>query len=267
MTPFTAVSTASAILSLSKRAWKLGIALSKLDQGAELVDTMIKVLTEEVKSLGIECDLVYTELEMDVNKNGAGSSPLLDVDNRVWDCLETQIKETSQTIQELEMFVERVGSQQIGFFGQAQRQWKLDESRQQIISFGMVVCRHTDNLHIISLLIDTIITHLAPGRVDQRLSKKLERLQVVIEKLHKSSRADPQSRLSHTEATLIQCAREVIATGTTLYEASLSPRSFAGGQETASSNIRVVVWVDTLASIRRDQRCLEASDTIPKRPT
>ena len=52
----------------------------------------------------------------------------------------------------------------------------------------------------------------------------------------------------------MQCAREVIVKGTTMYEASLAAESVAGGQGAADRKIRVVEWVSTLESISWDQR-------------
>lgn len=153
--PFTSVGTASAVLALSKAAWKLGISLSKLDQDTKIVDTTIKNLAGEVKSLGIECDLVYAELEEVTSKSETWSPPPYDVDDTIWNCLAAQVEETSRTIQELELFIKRVRGEESSSFGQAQRQRKLDKSRDQIESIRTKVCRHTDNLRTTLLLINT----------------------------------------------------------------------------------------------------------------
>jgi tetratricopeptide (TPR) repeat protein len=89
----------------------------------------------------------------------------------------------------------------------------------------------------------------------------------MVEKLQRSSEANPQSRPSHTEAILMQCAREVIVKGTTMYEASLAAASVAGGQGAANKNIRVAEWVTTLESIRRDQRLSDPSDMVSNVPS
>lgn len=155
VTLFTALGTASAVLALSKAAWKLGSSLSKLDQDSRIVDTTVKNLAGEVKSLGNECDLVYKELEEIVGKSETGSPPPYDVDGRMWNCLATHVEETSRTMQELELFVKSVRGEESSFIGQAQRQWKLDKSKDQIASIRTKVCRHTDNLRITLSLINT----------------------------------------------------------------------------------------------------------------
>ena len=154
VTPLTAVGTASAVLALSKAAWKLGSSLLKLDQDTKFVDTTIKNLAGEVKLLGNECDLIYAELEDVVSKTETGS-PLPDsIDGRMWDCLVTQIEETSQTLQELELFVKSIKGEISNFAGHAQRQKKLDKTKDQIASIRTNVFRHTDNLRTTLLLIN-----------------------------------------------------------------------------------------------------------------
>ena len=151
----TAVGTASAVLELSKAAWKLGIFLSKLGWDTETVDDTLGNLAGEVKSLGNQCDLVYAELEDLLSKSETASPPPYDVDSRIWDCLATQVEETSRTVQELELFVKSVSGEESDFIDQAQRQRKLDQSKDQIACVRTKVCRHTDNLHATLLLIDT----------------------------------------------------------------------------------------------------------------
>ena len=155
VTPLTAVGTASAVIALSKAAWKLGSSLSKLDQDTKIVDATVKNLVGEVRSLGNECDLVYAELEEVVSNSETGSPLPFDVDGSMWNCLVTQVEETSRTMQELELFVKSVGGEESGFIAQAHRQRKLDESKDQIASIRTNVCRHSDNLRTTLLLINT----------------------------------------------------------------------------------------------------------------
>lgn len=149
------MATASAVLALSKAAWKLGSSLSKLDQDTNIIDTTVKNLVGEVKSLGNECDLVYAELEEIVSKSETGSPLPCDLDGRVLDCLVTQVEEAIRTMQELELFVKCVTGEESSFIGQAQRQTKLDKSKDQIASIRTKVCRHTDNLRTTLLLFNT----------------------------------------------------------------------------------------------------------------
>lgn len=158
VTSLTAADMASAVLALSKAAWKLGSCLSKVNQdNIKLVDITVQSLAEEVKSLGNECDLVYAELEDDINRKvEAGSSlPYYGDDSRIWDCLAMQVEEAGRTMQELELFVKNArGEAESSFISQAQRQRKLDESEDQIASIRIKVRRHTDNLRTTLLLIN-----------------------------------------------------------------------------------------------------------------
>lgn len=155
VTPFTAVGTASAVLALSKAAWKLGSTLSNLDQVTNTVDTTVKILAENVKSLGNDCDLVYAELEEVVRKSETGSPPPYDVDGRMWNCLVTQVNETSRTLQELELFVRSFRGKEFDSIGQTERERQLGKSQDQIASIRARICRHSDSLRTMLLLITT----------------------------------------------------------------------------------------------------------------
>ena len=58
-------------------------------------------------------------------------------------------------MQELGLFVKSVREEESSFIGQAQRQKKLDRSKDQIASIRTKICRHTDNLRTTLLLINT----------------------------------------------------------------------------------------------------------------
>lgn len=110
--------------------------------------------------------------------------------------------------------------------------------------------------------------HITPRRADRELAKELDKLQDMVGKLQNSSEANPSPRHSHNDTTLIQCAREVIVKGTTMYETSLAAESIVGGQGGAASrNSRVAEWVSTLESIRQDQRLAGPSDEVPNVPS
>jgi hypothetical protein len=145
--------TASAVLGLSKSAWKLGISLSNLDQDANNVNLAIKSLAGEVKSLGNECDHLYIVLDEVASKSETGPSPAGDVDERIWNCLATQVEETNQTIKELGVFAR--SEEESNFIGQVRRWRKLDNDSDRIADISTKVCRHTDGLHTTLLLINT----------------------------------------------------------------------------------------------------------------
>jgi len=152
-TTFTASGTTSAVLALGKASWRIGIALSNLDEDADIVGVKVKDLSGEVKALGNECDLIYATLE---ELDGAtGPSPMTGVDSAMWDCLGTQVDEACRTVHELELFVRIVKGEETRFIGQAQRSRRLDKSKDRIAETGIRVVRHTNAFRLTLLLIDT----------------------------------------------------------------------------------------------------------------
>jgi hypothetical protein len=154
-TPFTATGTASDILTLSKAAWKLGSSLTKLDQDSKVVESAVKQLADDARSLSTECDLVHAELEEVTNKIETGIPPPYTVDGRIWNCLVEQVEETRISTQELERFVQLFREDKSSVVRQTQNQWRLDEKKVQIAEFRTQLCRHTDNFRTTSLLIKT----------------------------------------------------------------------------------------------------------------
>jgi hypothetical protein len=156
--PLTPVDTASAVLALSKATWRLGTSFSKLTHDAKPVDSALKNLAEDIKSLSTECDLIYAKLD-ELTGRGSNESPLPYVgDGRIFDCLTLQVREASQTIQELEQFV-RSGrmeeTEEVSLVYHPQHLVQLNKSLDQIEEMGNDVRRHTDNLRITLLLIQT----------------------------------------------------------------------------------------------------------------
>ena len=130
------------------------MSLSNLDENAEIVDSGLKNLAGEVKSLGRECDLVYAILEEIIGKSEAGSPLTFGVDDEVWDCLTTQANEACRTVHELELFVKVLRGEETKFIGQAERLRKLDKSKDRIANIRTRIVRHTDNLRLTLILIN-----------------------------------------------------------------------------------------------------------------
>jgi hypothetical protein len=150
--------TASAVLALSKAAWRLGTTLSKLDHDAKPGDSALKNLAGEVKSLSSECDVIYGKLEEVAGKSSNESPPLYDGDGRMWECLATQVRESGQTLQVLELFVRSVRmeeAEETSLVYHPQHLVQLNKSKDQIEAMGTDVRRHTDNLRTTLLLIQT----------------------------------------------------------------------------------------------------------------
>ena len=155
---FVPLDTASAVLALSKAAWRLETSLSKLDHDAKPGDSALKNLAGEVKSLSNESNLIYAKFEEVASGSGNGSPPPYDGDGRMWNCLATQVRESLQTLQELELFVKSVRmeeAEETSIVYHPQHLVQLNKSKDQIEAMGADVHRHTENLRTTLLLIQT----------------------------------------------------------------------------------------------------------------
>ncbi|KAJ9606983.1 hypothetical protein H2200_008994 [Cladophialophora chaetospira] len=262
VTTISAAGIASAVLGLSKAAWKLGTFLSKLEHGFRSSDTTVKSLIEESRSLSNECDLFHAELDEIISRNEIGSFPSQEITRRIWSCVATEVDETSRTLQELEDFVEGFRDEDSDFIGHVQRQEMLDKSKNQIANGCTKVRSHAGAFHNTLSLIHVVFARIATRRDNREIATELEKLRDMVERLQRSLEDSPQSRMSHTEAFLLQCGRQVIAEGKVVYDTNLDAGSISGGQRAASSNIRVAEWVSTLESIRRDEQLSDTSDMV-----
>jgi hypothetical protein len=152
---FATLDTVPSVLALSKATWKLGIALAALDENIETIGFTVNDLTGEVKSLGNVCDQLYSLLEEVTAKSEASFILPPDLDSRLWNCLATQVDETSHEIQELELFVKIVRGEETRFIGQAQRLKNLDKSKNRLASSRTRIGRHTESLRVTTHLINT----------------------------------------------------------------------------------------------------------------
>jgi tetratricopeptide (TPR) repeat protein len=103
-------------------------------------------------------------------------------------------------------------------------------------------------------LMGRTLAHVAPSKAIQNPLKELEKLQDVVESYQKLSETNPDPRLSHTEASLMQCAQEALIQKMSIYEASVAAKPVARYQREGSGRIRISEWVGILESLRRDQQ-------------
>jgi len=152
--PYSVVSSASSFLALGKSAWRIGIALQRLNQNGLIFDIPVRYLTWEVKSLGAECDHVYAELEEVLNTSETGSPYPQDPDNKMWNCLAMQVEEIGRTIQELDQFVGGRRVEETVIVSKAEHQ-RQETNRISIAGIRECLCRQTQALHTTLLLIKT----------------------------------------------------------------------------------------------------------------
>jgi hypothetical protein len=148
------LATSSAVLTLSKAAWSVGLSLSTLNEDADIIGSTVQDLAAEVKSLGVECDQAYTTIGEVVDKKAKSSSSTQSTDDTAWDCLAIQVDDALRMLQELEHFTKIVKGEDTRFIGQAQRLRRLAKSQEKIAHTRSRVTRHTIDLRFTLLLIN-----------------------------------------------------------------------------------------------------------------
>lgn len=149
----TIASAASAVLTLKEAASRLEISISKLDQNNRFVDSTISILTEQVHLLCNSCQNVYAGVD-ELSKRSE-SPPPFGTNTSIWRCLTAQLKETSHTIRESNLFIQSVGEERLDYIGQAQSWRILEETQNQIPKITAKVRRHEENLNNTLILINT----------------------------------------------------------------------------------------------------------------
>ncbi|KAI4260701.1 MAG: hypothetical protein L6R42_003930 [Xanthoria sp. 1 TBL-2021] len=197
------------------------------------------ILAEHVNLLCNSCDIVYASVDEVVKRSGRDSPPTFGTDTSVWRCLTAQLEETNHTIREADLFIQSIGEERFDYIGQAQRWRILEKTQDQIPKITTKVRRHEENLNNTLNLINTLQT---------------------------SSPSDASAVNSNVEATLLQCAHELIVECTALYRSNPAEEYLIESQGAKTSNNRVAEWVSTLESIRRAHRLSDSSNTVSKVP-
>ncbi|CAN9115769.1 unnamed protein product [Alternaria alternata] len=262
----TPVNAASAVIALNKAAWTLSVSLSELDKDAKLGNASLENLTGEVKSLGNECYQIHLKLVEVASKTKIGSPPPYDGDGRMWTCLTTQVEDASQTIHGLESFVKSVRleeAEEASLVFRPQRLVQLNKSKDQIEEMVANVRRHSDNLRTTLLLVHTVLAHLVSVRPERPPASDVVELQHMVTKLQRSSRIGPTWRYSHTEATLMQYAQEVIVKEMKICERNPTVNRTVQALHIESNDDRVPQWAKAIQAIREDQQESRVSSVVP----
>jgi hypothetical protein len=101
-----AISITSSALSISKTAAEIAITLYTFFQDAKKLPKTAEAFAEEVKALGMSCEIVGIRLQRIVQdhetsvQSGLGQPGISPI--QLWKCLETQMSACEKTINELE---------------------------------------------------------------------------------------------------------------------------------------------------------------------
>lgn len=150
----TNLSTAAAVLALGKTAGRVGASLSTLSDHIEIFGFEIEDLAGDVKSLGIECDLIYATLDEAVVQGQTAMTTKQDTETRLWACLGLHVEETAASLRELQMFVNTVREEQVRRNMQTQAPRRLDLCEERIKSLRSRLTRHVDNFRLTLFLVD-----------------------------------------------------------------------------------------------------------------
>jgi hypothetical protein len=148
------VATTSAVLALSKAAWRTGLSLSALNEDADIIDPAVRELAKEVNLLGIECGQAFTTLAGVTDKKLTAPPSIQPADDTPWHCLAIQVDEASRMIQEVEHMINIVRGEDARFIGQAQHLRKLDKIKEKVAHTRIRVTRHIIDLRFTLLLIN-----------------------------------------------------------------------------------------------------------------
>lgn len=256
------VGAVASILQISKNAYQLGKYIHEVYEGAKRIDENVRSLASEVNGLADSCKLVHDELYTVLTRSPSGAAgPLFDNDGRLGRCVDQQVVQCDNTLDELRRVVDVLWPRNGTLYQRVSKQIDLQNSRGQTDEIRKRIRSHTDALHTILLVINIRVSHFASDYTPQQLLGNLDDLKARLMNIE-SKLGGPQGRRHSTgdgNTTLVDVAEETLRSGKTLYE-----KSFAGtvrgndsvmGDEPATTQAGSVGnWVDTVNKLRRVSR-------------
>jgi ankyrin repeat protein len=257
MDPIGAVAS---ILQISKNAYQLAKYIHDVYEGAKRIDENIRSLASEVNGLADSCKLVHDELHTVLTRSPSGAAgPLFDNDGRLGRCVDQQVVQCDNTLDELRRVVDVLWPRNGTLYQRVSKQIDLQNSRTQTNEIRKRIRSHTDALHTILLVINIRVSHFASDYTPQQLLGNLDDLKTRLMSIE-SKLGGTQSRSNSAgdgNTTLVDVAEETLRTGKTLYEKSLvgtvRGNDSVMGDEPAQTGT-VGNWVDTVNKLRRASR-------------
>jgi len=130
--PVTILKTTSAVLDLSKAAWKLENELYRLYKDTQHVDETVRTLEAEIKALANACDLICVQMQPFLGSTVVPSKRQHDQDGRLWQCLSRQVDECNDTLSDLQRVLDSVAEEGTNVFAQMKRQIRLNTNKDNI---------------------------------------------------------------------------------------------------------------------------------------
>jgi hypothetical protein len=163
--PFTAIGTAAAILDLRKAAYKSAEYAIRLYKQSKAIDETYNNLATESQALGRSCELVHDELSPVIKHQGSSQigKPYYDGDGSLWRCIQMEVRNCRETLQELDVVLDEVGCSGKGVLQQASRQVRLDRRDERVKAARTRLQTHTQALHTVLLVVNMYVPDLHTG--------------------------------------------------------------------------------------------------------
>ena len=158
MDPVTITRVASIALSAAKSAWDVGSTLYVFFQKAKRFDRTAQAFADEVKSLGMACEVVSIRLGTlvrDLESRHKGSLHATSQSSQLWRCLENQLSGCQKTIVNLKeaVSVTEQSKEGQGFFIKAIKQIGLNNKAAEIAEARNRIRSHTASLQTVLITI------------------------------------------------------------------------------------------------------------------
>ncbi|KAK5681512.1 hypothetical protein LTS10_006044 [Elasticomyces elasticus] len=259
--PFTALSTAAAALQIGQMAMNMSSYLYKLGKAISKVDQTVSSLATETEALYQACNLISQEIKGVLPDPGLENKRPYDEDGSLWRSVTLHLKDTKVTVGDLQRVVGDDTQQSKDFFQRARKQMHLDKNKDELESIRRRLHTHTQGLQMALQMVNIKIAYLAPKIVTDDLGVKIEDLKTGILNLQSNFQANGQKGITPSEVDLIQCAKEIMRSGKTLCEESLAGDYMQRGEGAARINRLVAEWAGDVESLRRDTEASGLSDT------
>ncbi|THZ14755.1 TPR-like protein [Aureobasidium pullulans] len=253
-----AISITSSALSISKTAAEIAITLYIFFQDAKKLPKTAEAFAEEVKALGMSCEIVGIRLEGIVQDHETslqsglshpGISPI-----QLWGCLETQMSACQNTINELEEAVSATKGvdKDTRYHSKVFRNLKLKlrngdiaEARERIRSHTIVMQTVLQCINMLKTRNGSEVSYLAPQRADQHLQTQIAEL---VENTQELTDLFNKGIAATSNAALIRVSNQVISSGQTLYSGSIAGGSVLGEIDSTKTDA-VHEWLSQASQI------------------
>ncbi|GAB7348232.1 hypothetical protein MBLNU459_g6227t1 [Dothideomycetes sp. NU459] len=239
------VTIAATVAKTATTAWDVGTAIYELVRSTQKVDDTVKNLASEVTQLGDVCDAIRGQLEKLAKPNVGQSALASELGERemaqLATAIEVRLVECDRAMNKLNDAISNVRRKRSNFLTQTWRQLSLNMNKEEIAESRTQIRAHTTNLQISLQLIILKAVYLAPRFADQGLLTMMAKLDLTI-----------KNHGRKVDSALFQSAKDMLSTGTSLYEASVTNGSVISDSTGLEKSRRTFEWLERCASLQED---------------